>query len=87
MRDPLFRMVLVLDLLAAAGPFATDMYLPALPWVAEDLGTTGTVVALTLAVYLLTFGLAQMVYGPISDAMGRKRPMVIDVQPVQSSFG
>lgn len=79
MRDPLLRMALVLGLLAAVGPFAIDMYLPALPRVAEDLGTTETVVALTLAVYLLAFGLAQMVYGPMSDAMGRKRPMAIGV--------
>ena len=79
MRDPLLRMAFVLGLLAAVGPFAIDMYLPALPRVAEDLGTTETVVALTLAVYLLTFGLAQMVYGPMSDAMGRKRPMSIGV--------
>ena len=79
MRDPLLRMAFVLGLLAAVGPFAIDMYLPALPRVAEDLGTNETVVALTLAVYLLAFGLAQMVYGPMSDAMGRKRPMAIGV--------
>lgn len=72
-------MAFVLGLLAAVGPFAIDMYLPALPRVAEDLGTNETVVALTLAVYLLAFGLAQMVYGPMSDAMGRKRPMAIGV--------
>jgi MFS family permease len=63
MRDPLLRMAFVLGLLAAVGHFAIDMYLPALPRVAEDLWTTETVVALTLAVYFLTFGLAQMVYG------------------------
>ncbi|MFN4128612.1 MAG: Bcr/CflA family drug resistance efflux transporter, partial [Paracoccaceae bacterium] len=40
MRDPLFRMALVLGLLSAVGPFAIDMYLPALPQVAEDLHTT-----------------------------------------------
>jgi DHA1 family bicyclomycin/chloramphenicol resistance-like MFS transporter len=55
------------------------MYLPALPQVVEDLGTTEFGVALTLSVYLLTFGLAQMIYGPISDVVGRKRPMAIGV--------
>lgn len=79
MRDPLLRMAFILGLLAAVGPFAIDMYLPALPQVTEDLGTTESAVALTLAVYLLTFGLAQMIYGPISDSVGRKRPMAIGV--------
>jgi DHA1 family bicyclomycin/chloramphenicol resistance-like MFS transporter len=79
MHDQLSRLALVLGLLAAVGPFAIDMYLPALPQVAADLGTSESGVALTLAVYLLTFGLAQMIYGPMSDAMGRKRPMAIGV--------
>lgn len=79
MRDPFFRLALILGLLAAVGPFAIDMYLPALPRVAEDLGASENVVALTLAVYLLTFGLAQMVYGPMSDAVGRRLPMAIGV--------
>ncbi|MCM8732505.1 multidrug effflux MFS transporter [Hephaestia sp. GCM10023244] len=79
MREPFFGMALILGLLAAVGPFAIDMYLPALPRVAEDLGTGENVVALTLAVYLLTFGLAQMVYGPMSDAVGRRVPMAIGV--------
>ena len=79
MRNPFFRMALTLGLLAAVGPFAIDMYLPALPRVAEDLGTNETVVALTLAVYLMTFGLGQMVYGPMSDAVGRRLPMVLGV--------
>lgn len=77
MRDPLFRMALVLGLLAAVGPFAVDMYLPALPQVARDLGTSETGAALTLTSYFITFGIAQMIYGPMADAIGRKRPMVI----------
>src|SRR5690606_10645506 len=79
MRDSLVRVAFVLGLLAAVGPFAIDMYLPALPQVAADLGTAESAVGLTLAAYLLTFGLAQMIYGPMSDAMGRKRPMLVGV--------
>jgi DHA1 family bicyclomycin/chloramphenicol resistance-like MFS transporter len=78
MRDG-FRLALTLGLLAAVGPFAIDMYLPALPRVAEDLGASENIVALTLAAYLLTLGLAQMVYGPMSDAWGRRLPMAIGV--------
>lgn len=79
MRDSLVRVAFVLGLLAAVGPFAIDMYLPALPQVAADLGTAESAVGLTLAAYLLTFGLAQIIYGPMSDAMGRKRPMLVGV--------
>ncbi|MCT4332661.1 multidrug effflux MFS transporter [Paracoccus sp. YLB-12] len=79
MRDPLFRMALILGLLAAVGPFAVDMYLPALPQVARDLDTTETGAALTLTAYFVTFGIAQMIYGPMADAVGRKRPLVIGV--------
>ena len=79
MRDPLFRMALVLGLLSAVVPFAIDMYLPALPQVARDLRTTETGAALTLTSYFIVFGVAQMIYGPLADAIGRKRPLVIGV--------
>lgn len=79
MRDPLFRMALLLGLLAAVGPFAVDMYLPALPHIATDLGTTEAGAALTLTSYFLTFGVAQMIYGPMADAVGRKPPLLIGV--------
>ncbi len=79
MRDPLFRMALILGLLSAVGPFAIDMYLPALPDVAADLGTSEARAALTLTSYFIAFGLAQMVYGPMSDAVGRKLPLLLGV--------
>ena len=79
MRDPLFRMALVLGLLSAVGPFAIDMYLPAMPQVAADLGTSEAGAALTLTSYFIVFGIAQMIYGPMADAVGRKRPLVIGV--------
>lgn len=79
MRDPLFRMALVLGVLSAVGPFAIDMYLPALPQVARDLATSEASAALTLTAYFIAFGLAQMIYGPLADAIGRKRPLIIGV--------
>ncbi|WP_353429896.1 multidrug effflux MFS transporter [Paracoccus denitrificans] len=79
MRDPLFRMALLLGLLSAVGPFAIDMYLPALPQVASDLHTSEAGAALTLTSYFIVFGIAQMIYGPMSDSVGRKRPLVIGV--------
>lgn len=77
MRDPLVRTALILGLLSAVGPFAIDMYLPALPQVAEDLGTTEAGAALTLTAYFITLGIAQMFYGPLADAVGRKPPLVL----------
>lgn len=79
MRDPLFRMALVLGLLSAVGPFAIDMYLPAMPQVAQDLGTTEAGAALTLTSYFVAFGIAQMFYGPMADSIGRKRPLILGV--------
>ncbi|KGJ03107.1 MFS transporter, DHA1 family, bicyclomycin/chloramphenicol resistance protein [Paracoccus halophilus] len=79
MRDPLFRMALLLGLLSAVGPFAIDMYLPALPQVATDLRTTEAMAALTLTSYFVAFGIAQMFYGPMADAVGRKIPLLIGV--------
>lgn len=79
MRDPLFRTALVLGVLSAVGPFAIDMYLPALPQVARDLATSEANVALTLTAYFIVFGLAQMIYGPLADAIGRRKPMLIGI--------
>lgn len=78
MRDPLFRMALILGLLSAVGPFAIDMYLPALPEVATDLHTTEAAAA-PLTSYFIVFGFAQMIYGPMADAIGRKKPLVLGV--------
>jgi len=71
----LVKMALVLGLMALIGPFAIDMYLPALPTIAADLATDPSVVQLTLTVYFLAFGVSQIVYGPISDMVGRKPPI------------
>ncbi|AXC50346.1 MFS transporter [Paracoccus suum] len=79
MPSHLFRLALILGLLSAVGPFAIDMYLPALPKVASDLGVSETAAQATLSVYFLVFGIAQLIYGPMADAIGRRRPMLIGV--------
>ena len=71
----LFRMALILGLLSAVGPFAIDMYLPAMPSLAASLGVEETAAQLTLTSYFVAFGLAQLIYGPWSDQAGRKRPL------------
>ena len=63
---------IVLGLLSAVGPFAIDMYLPALPAIAADLRTTTAATQMTLTVFFISFGVCQIVYGPLSDMLGRK---------------
>lgn len=75
--SPLFRTALVLGLLSAVGPFAIDMYLPALPRIAADLGTTVAATQKTLTLYFIAFGVSQLVYGPMADQVGRKPPLYV----------
>lgn len=79
MQRSMFRMALLLGLLSAVGPFAIDMYLPALPQIAADMNSTQAVAQQTLSIYFLVFGVAQMIYGPMADALGRRRPLIIGV--------
>lgn len=71
------RLVLILGMLTALGPFTVDMYLPALPTITADLHTTDTVVQLTLTGTLIGLAIGQLVVGPLSDVHGRRRPLVI----------
>ncbi len=73
----LFRAALVLGLLSAVGPFAIDMYLPALPAIAESLGAEISAVQWTLTAYFIAFGLSQLFYGPWADQVGRKTPLYV----------
>ncbi|AGT08712.1 multidrug effflux MFS transporter [Paracoccus aminophilus] len=79
MQASMFRMALLLGLLSAVGPFAIDMYLPALPQIAHDLGASDARAQQTLSIYFLVFGVAQMIYGPMADAIGRRKPLLIGV--------
>lgn len=66
---------IVLGLLSAVGPFAIDMYLPALPAIAADLKASTASTQMTLMAFFLTLGVCQIFYGPISDTVGRKPPL------------
>lgn len=77
MQPGFLRSAIVLGLLAWVGPFAIDMYLPALPVIARDLDTTIAATQTTLTAYFIAFGIAQLVYGPLSDWIGRKQPIYL----------
>jgi DHA1 family bicyclomycin/chloramphenicol resistance-like MFS transporter len=67
-----YQLALVLGALTALGPIAIDTYLPALPAIARDLGTTAMLTQVSLSVYFIGIALGQAVYGPVSDRLGRK---------------
>ena len=71
----LTTMAVILGLVAAVGPFAIDMYLPAMPDIGEEFGADQQAVQWTIVGYFITFGLAQLVYGPWADQAGRKPPL------------
>ncbi len=69
-------MLLSLALLSAIAPLATDMYLPGLPRVGVDLGASASTVQLTLMTFMLGLAVGQLAVGPLSDGLGRRRPML-----------
>jgi DHA1 family bicyclomycin/chloramphenicol resistance-like MFS transporter len=76
--DPPSRalLALVLGAFVAVGPLTIDMYLPALPTIATELGTTSAMVQLTLTGTLIGLAIGQLVLGPLSDAFGRRTPLL-----------
>ena len=69
------RTALVLGLLSAIGPFAIDMYLPALPSIGHSLNASIGAVQASLMAFFISLGVGQMIYGPVSDMVGRKLPL------------
>jgi MFS transporter, DHA1 family, multidrug resistance protein len=72
-------MIVVLGLLVALGPLTIDMYLPALPRIAAELHLTSSVAQLTLTGTLAGLALGQLLIGPLSDSLGRRRPLVVGI--------
>jgi MFS transporter, DHA1 family, multidrug resistance protein len=70
-----FFLILMLGALNTVTPFSIDMYLPGFPEIAKDLHTSIGNVALSVSTYFLGFALGQLLYGPLLDRFGRKRPL------------
>lgn len=70
-------LILLLGSITAIGPMSIDMYLPSFPDLTESLGTNESMVQLTLTACLIGLGLGQLLIGPLSDAIGRRRPLVV----------
>lgn len=69
--------VLILGGLTAFGPLSLDMYLPGLPALTADLHTTASLGQLSITTCLLGLALGQLLFGPLSDMQGRKKPLIV----------
>jgi MFS transporter, DHA1 family, multidrug resistance protein len=69
----------LLSMLGMLGPFNIDMYLPSFPEIAHDLGVRASLVQLSLTACLIGLAIGQIVIGPISDARGRRKPLLVSI--------
>ncbi len=76
-RQKYFTLILILGTLTALGPFSIDMYLPGFPAIAKDLRTTVAEVSLSLSSFFIGISAGQLLYGPLLDRFGRKKPLYI----------
>ncbi|TWI00514.1 DHA1 family bicyclomycin/chloramphenicol resistance-like MFS transporter [Flavobacterium tiangeerense] len=76
-RSQYIKLILILGSLTALGPFSIDMYLPGFAGIAKDLNTTVANVSLTLSSYFIGISAGQLLYGPLLDRFGRKKPLFI----------
>jgi MFS transporter, DHA1 family, multidrug resistance protein len=76
-RSRYISLILILGGLTALTPFSIDMYLPGFPAIAKDLSTSAAKVSLSLSSFFIGIALGQLLYGPLLDRFGRKKPLYI----------
>lgn len=69
--------VILLGALTALGPFTVDLYLPAFPVLEGYFSTSASAIQLTLTGTMLGFGLGQIIVGPLTDKIGRRKPLLV----------
>ncbi|NIY93813.1 Bcr/CflA family multidrug efflux MFS transporter [Vibrio diazotrophicus] len=74
-----FVMFIVLGAIGALTPLAIDMYLPAMPAIAKDLGVSAGAVQITLTAYTAGFAIGQLLHGPLADSFGRRPVMLVGI--------
>lgn len=72
-----FQLILILGSMTALGPFSIDMYLPGFSGIAADLNTTVAKVSMSLSSYFIGISAGQLLYGPLLDRFGRKKPLFV----------
>lgn len=73
------KLIVILAFMSSLAPLTTDMYLPALGEVQKSFATTPFYTQLSLAVFFIAFAFGQLIYGPLSDVYGRKKPLYVGV--------
>ncbi len=68
---------LIMVLVSSLGQLTSDLYLPSLPAIAIDLHSNNHAAQWTLSIYMLGFAITQLLYGPISDGVGRRKPLLL----------
>ena len=79
MRRHSLLLPIMLGALSGLTPLAIDMYLPAIPTIARDLGSSVELVQLTVSTFLGGFALGQLFYGPLADSLGRKPVLLFGI--------
>lgn len=74
-----FKLIIILAFMSSIAPLSTDMYLPALSHVQSSFAASEFLAQLSLASFFIAFALGQLIYGPLSDAFGRKIPLIIGI--------
>ncbi|MHD0396938.1 multidrug effflux MFS transporter [Staphylococcus simulans] len=75
-RPPIF-LIIILGSLTAIGALSIDMFLPGLPQIRADFNTTASAAQLTLTLFMVGLAFGNLIMGPLSDAYGRKQPLII----------
>ncbi|OIV40761.1 multidrug effflux MFS transporter [Flavobacterium johnsoniae] len=71
------KLIFILGSLTALGPFSIDMYLPGFSGIAKDLNTSVAKVSMSLSSYFIGISAGQLLYGPLLDRFGRKKPLFL----------
>ncbi|MBR1375658.1 MAG: multidrug effflux MFS transporter [Cardiobacteriaceae bacterium] len=74
-----FILIWILAFMSALAPLATDMYLPSLKIIQQDMATEEHLMQLSITVFFVAFACGQLLYGPISDAYGRRKPLYLGI--------
>lgn len=80
-KSTIFTPLLLTIILAIAslGQVAAEIYVPSLPTITRQFQTNSSLIQLTLAAYLFSFGVSHLIYGPLSDRIGRRKPIIFGI--------
>src|ERR1700722_12780324 len=75
--SPNTRLFYMIILLTAMSHVAADLYLPSFYAIIQELNTNDSLVQMSMSLFMFGFAISQLIYGPLSDAFGRRRPLIV----------